>query len=98
MAEYVPEDVMVDILSRLPAKSLIRFKTVCKTWYNLVHQPDFTKLHLSRAIHSDERDLLASSPQQFLLYLGYDTSCEEHKLFSSSLTRRVLGRGYLFDI
>ncbi|GAB2298494.1 hypothetical protein Dimus_032557 [Dionaea muscipula] len=32
----LPEDVVVEILARLPVKSLIRFKCVCKRWLSLL--------------------------------------------------------------
>ncbi|KAM5580276.1 F-box/kelch-repeat protein [Rosa sericea] len=40
--------VIVDILSRLPAKSLLRFRCVCKAWRALVSDPYFIRKHLSR--------------------------------------------------
>lgn len=36
LSAYLPDDLMVDILTRLPLSSLLRFKTVCKSWYALV--------------------------------------------------------------
>ncbi|XP_060191488.1 F-box protein CPR1-like [Lycium barbarum] len=39
------DDVMIDILKRLPAKSLIRFKCVSKIWYSLINTPDFIYIH-----------------------------------------------------
>ncbi|XP_059626712.1 F-box/kelch-repeat protein At3g06240-like [Cornus florida] len=44
----LPDDLVTIILSRLPAKSLVRFKRVCKSWRNLFNQPHFVKMHLSR--------------------------------------------------
>ncbi|KAL3642422.1 hypothetical protein CASFOL_013237 [Castilleja foliolosa] len=41
----LPEDLMLCILSRLPVKTVIRFKSVCKPWYNLFSTPEFKKLH-----------------------------------------------------
>ncbi|KAL3726859.1 hypothetical protein ACJRO7_031716 [Eucalyptus globulus] len=48
MAESIPEDVVVDILLRLPAKSLVRFKCVCKRWRSLISDRAFAKWHLQR--------------------------------------------------
>ncbi|XP_062009188.1 F-box/kelch-repeat protein At3g06240-like [Rosa rugosa] len=39
--------VIVDILSRLPAKSLLRFRCVCKAWRALISDPYFIRKHLS---------------------------------------------------
>ncbi|CAN6205775.1 unnamed protein product [Urochloa humidicola] len=38
-AAYLPDDLIVDILSRLPAKSLCRFVCVSKSWHALVSGP-----------------------------------------------------------
>ncbi|PRQ52364.1 putative F-box domain-containing protein [Rosa chinensis] len=42
------ECVIVDILSRLPARSLLRFRCVCKAWRALISDPYFIRKHLSR--------------------------------------------------
>lgn len=36
----------MDILTRLLVKSILRFRSVCKSWYNLFRNPDFIKMHL----------------------------------------------------
>ncbi|KAA8548018.1 hypothetical protein F0562_004447 [Nyssa sinensis] len=43
--QQLPEDVMIDILSRLPVKSLMRFRSVCKKWYALIRNPSFITKH-----------------------------------------------------
>nr|AIG62927.1 S-locus F-box protein type-10 [Solanum pennellii] len=39
------DDVMINILKRLPAKSLIRLKCVSKSLYSLIKDPDFIFIH-----------------------------------------------------
>lgn len=41
----LPGDLMLNILSRLPVKSLCRFKCVCKAWQTLVVSPTFINMH-----------------------------------------------------
>ncbi|XP_058185591.1 F-box/kelch-repeat protein At3g06240-like [Rhododendron vialii] len=41
----LPEDLLMEILLRLPVKSLLRFKSVCKNWYALIQNPSFISLH-----------------------------------------------------
>ncbi|PRQ52350.1 putative F-box domain-containing protein [Rosa chinensis] len=41
------EDVIAEILARLPAKSLMRFRCVCKSWRALISDSYFVKKHLS---------------------------------------------------
>jgi F-box interacting protein len=40
----LPEDLICDILSRLPTKSLIRFMCVSRTWNSLIQDPYLTQL------------------------------------------------------
>nr|WRK57760.1 SLF4 protein [Citrus maxima] len=42
------DDMMTETLSRLPVKSLMRFKCVCKSWCDLVKDPNFIYRHLNR--------------------------------------------------
>lgn len=49
-----PTDIMLDILSRLPVKSLCRFRCVSKSWRSLVTDPDFVKIHLNKAFENVE--------------------------------------------
>ncbi|KAI9112659.1 hypothetical protein K1719_016325 [Acacia pycnantha] len=45
-APFLPEDIMVNILKRLPVKSLIRFQCVCKHWKNFLKTSSFVTDHL----------------------------------------------------
>ncbi|GKB34692.1 F-box associated domain containing protein [Tanacetum coccineum] len=61
--EDLPPNVTADVLSRLPVKTIIHCKCVCKNWRQLVSDSYFVNLHLSRSpagimIHHD------SSPQK----------------------------------
>ncbi|KAJ9551767.1 hypothetical protein OSB04_015812 [Centaurea solstitialis] len=47
--EDLPEELTIDILSRLPVKTIIHCKRVCKKWRNLVSDSSFVNLHLSRS-------------------------------------------------
>ncbi|KAK3025705.1 hypothetical protein RJ639_041710 [Escallonia herrerae] len=40
------EDVVTEILLMLPVKSLLRCKSVCKSWYTLITKPSFKTAHL----------------------------------------------------
>ncbi|KAK9072078.1 hypothetical protein SSX86_008510 [Deinandra increscens subsp. villosa] len=44
-----PTEIIEDIVSRLPVKSILRFRSVSKSWLSLISDPSFTKLHSSRA-------------------------------------------------
>ena len=47
MSDYLPNEVIIDILKRLPADSLIRCRCVCKSWYSLISIPHFITTHLN---------------------------------------------------
>lgn len=58
-------DIVEDILLRLPVKSLIRFKSVCKTWCFAISNPHFARAHLRR-----RRLEKPNSFQKLLLIVG----------------------------
>ncbi|GJS91160.1 F-box associated domain containing protein [Tanacetum coccineum] len=47
--EDFPENIIADILSRLPVKKVIHCKSVCKNWRELVSDSYFVNVHLSRS-------------------------------------------------
>ena len=50
MSDYMPTEVVVDMLSRLPVKTLIKFSCVSKTWFSLISTHDFITMHLNRTL------------------------------------------------
>ena len=46
---YLPREIVDEILSRLPIKSLLRFKTVAKSWNNTISTKEFVKAHLKNS-------------------------------------------------
>ncbi|XP_059670645.1 F-box/kelch-repeat protein At3g23880-like [Cornus florida] len=44
--QHIPEDLIIEIVSRLPIKSLIRFRCVCKYWFGLIRTSTFVSKHL----------------------------------------------------
>ncbi|PIA39614.1 hypothetical protein AQUCO_02600219v1 [Aquilegia coerulea] len=48
------DDILIEILSRLPAKSVVRFQCVSKRWQNIISDPVFRRLqyHRSKSIIS----------------------------------------------
>ncbi|KAG6409744.1 hypothetical protein SASPL_127786 [Salvia splendens] len=58
MSEYLPQDIVMKILSRLPPKSLIKFRCVSKSWYLMISTPYFINLHTQHALLSPKMMLL----------------------------------------
>ncbi|XP_075666013.1 F-box protein At2g21930-like [Castanea sativa] len=64
LSNYLPLEVIEEILVRLSAKSLLRFRSVCKKWYSLISNSRFATTHLDR---NNQRPSL-----YFLFGRGYD--------------------------
>ncbi|PON34523.1 F-box domain containing protein, partial [Parasponia andersonii] len=47
--ENLRREIIVDVLSRLTVKDLLRYRKVCKAWRSLIDGPDFIKIHLDRS-------------------------------------------------
>ncbi|XP_057793440.1 F-box protein At3g07870-like [Salvia miltiorrhiza] len=47
---YLPQEIIIDILSRLPIITILSCKCVCKSWNDLVKSSEFAESHLSRSV------------------------------------------------
>ncbi|XP_047943175.1 F-box/kelch-repeat protein At3g06240-like [Salvia hispanica] len=47
---YLPSEIVLDILSRLPTQDAMACKCVCKPWLVLLATPEFVNFHLSRSV------------------------------------------------
>ncbi|XP_059643044.1 F-box/kelch-repeat protein At3g06240-like [Cornus florida] len=50
MAVLLPDELVREILTRLPAKALLKFRCVCKSWCSLISSPDFITSNLNQTI------------------------------------------------
>lgn len=58
------EVLLLEILVRLPVKSLVRFKSVCKAWCATIASPHFVRLHLELARASSSSMVLVPRKYQ----------------------------------
>ncbi|XP_074267450.1 F-box protein At4g22390-like [Silene latifolia] len=61
-SRLLPEDLIIEILSRLSVKTLLRFKSASKSLFNLIISPEFVKLYLRRSpvVQNSSKILLRS--------------------------------------
>ncbi|KAL6202131.1 hypothetical protein ACLB2K_025842 [Fragaria x ananassa] len=87
--EYFHQEIILDILIRLPIKSLIKCTSVCKSWKFLIQNPSFIDSHHSPRIICDEQSgthlLLVQSvcSKRFCRLFDRDfVICEKEDLYS----------------
>lgn len=51
----MPDELVLEILLRLPVKSLLKFKCVCKDWHGIISGPSFIRMHLERSVSNQQR-------------------------------------------
>ncbi|KAL1825721.1 hypothetical protein ACET3Z_012499 [Daucus carota] len=44
----LPEEMVIEILCWLPVRTLLRFRSVCKSWLSIISQPNFIKAHMDK--------------------------------------------------
>lgn len=76
---HIPEDILTDILLRLPSKSLIRFRCVCKSWRDLIGSSGFGRSHLNRNVAKRSNSYLIAYHHSSIDEPGL----RQHSLFSN---------------
>ena len=59
----LPDEIVLDILSKLPVKSLLRFRCVCKPWYSSIANPNFISTHLHNHNHIHHHSYVTHIPR-----------------------------------
>ncbi|XP_062014431.1 F-box protein CPR1-like [Rosa rugosa] len=54
--DYFPQEIISNILIRLPIKSLIKCTSVCKSWKSLIQNPSFIDAHLSHTVSCNNQN------------------------------------------
>ncbi|KAL6541358.1 hypothetical protein OROHE_011066 [Orobanche hederae] len=91
MADCVfPEDILLCILTRLPLKPILRFKSVCKPWCRLFSSREFMKMHKGQ---------FSSDPQNQSFLIKRETlslwNIESDEATSSDLYHPFTGSHYM---
>ncbi|CAM0953993.1 unnamed protein product [Alopecurus aequalis] len=84
----LPDDMIFEVLLRLPVESILRFRAVCRAWAALFSSKDFCNLHMASA----KNKILPSEPK--LLLFSPMTTSDTTAVYSCSAS--VPQNGLLF--
>ncbi|XP_056697974.1 F-box/kelch-repeat protein At3g06240-like isoform X2 [Spinacia oleracea] len=82
-SKMLPEEMIVEVLLRLPAKSVGRFRCVSNRWSCLLTEPQFIKSHLNRIKQhpTTEEPIFFCSPDSGIFYSTQLNNAIAHHLF-----------------
>ncbi|PHU10063.1 hypothetical protein BC332_21923 [Capsicum chinense] len=99
---HLPEQIVEEILSRLPLRSLLRFKCLSKIWEALILDPYFHKMMMHQSPDSNSQKLLIrkmfgdTAPSRFKFYSSSLSTFEDVQQLDPPLTHYV-GRYHIFS-
>ncbi|XP_023926061.1 putative F-box protein At3g52320 [Quercus suber] len=70
----LPRDIVLNILTRLPAKLVIRFRCVCKPWNSSITTPYFISTHLNNFAHDHDHDNDNDNGDGYIIHMPWDTN------------------------
>ncbi|GLT62030.1 hypothetical protein SLA2020_346970 [Shorea laevis] len=103
MAKDLPKDLISNVLHRLRAKSLLRFRCVSRSWCSIIDDPLFVRSHLHRdfnfIVHGHHKKL--RQMQMFTMYLcphdnivgDHILPLKDHEFILDSMTLRGSSNG-----
>jgi hypothetical protein len=82
--DFLPDEIVTQILIRLPIKSIITSICVCKTWKSIIQNPTFISTHLHHSSTTNHLLLFSissGSEQIYALHNDDDNDFTEHTRF-----------------
>ncbi|KAM0865606.1 hypothetical protein ACQ4PT_043154 [Festuca glaucescens] len=61
-SSMLPDELMTEVLMRLPVKSILRFRAVCRSWAAALSSEEFCSLHMAKAEAEAAPKLIFISP------------------------------------
>lgn len=68
MSDYVSEDLIIEIFTRLPPKSLLRFRSLFKSWCSRIRSPSFIRKYI---LQSPKKILFVHAHREGLVGIKY---------------------------
>ncbi|KAL1814596.1 hypothetical protein ACET3Z_017170 [Daucus carota] len=95
----LPAELLAEIVSRTPARTIVYCKSVCKKWRNILSESYFANLHLSRSseefiIHQGSRD----DEYAILTLIELEDESEQHDIHPDPLMRFDLGLNFECEV
>lgn len=91
-----PTEILIEILSYLPVKSLLRFRCVCKEWNKLVQNPLFINAHLEKRIPNSLLIINSSTTDQKACFSLFNAETS-NETFQSELPMKA-NLGYKLSV
>ncbi|XP_050282191.1 F-box protein CPR1-like isoform X2 [Quercus robur] len=79
----LPHDIVLNILTRLPAKSAIRFRCVSKTWDSSITTPNFISTHLNNFAHDHDND----NGDGYIIHMPWNTNSSNRAVCTVAFDR-----------
>ncbi|KAL4570168.1 hypothetical protein LXL04_025819 [Taraxacum kok-saghyz] len=100
--EDLPDEFVVDILSRLPVKTIIHCKCICKKWLDLISYSYFKNLHFSRSpptllIHHNSVRNDSDNQPGILTWVEVEDDPDHHHLHHDPLMNLNLNLSPIFQ-
>ncbi|XP_035544337.1 F-box/kelch-repeat protein At3g23880-like [Juglans regia] len=65
MSDFLPNEVVIEILARLPVKTVARCRRVCKKWCSVISGNSFITTHINRSLSTSRDNSKSSSLRLF---------------------------------
>ncbi|KAM7485147.1 hypothetical protein LguiA_001156 [Lonicera macranthoides] len=89
----LPDEITEEILVRLPASSLLRFKLACKHWQSSISDPNFVGKHLSHVLSLDLDDQSNNNHHKLIIFNSTTASALhsiDYESFNDAATTKQL--------
>ncbi|XP_047941811.1 F-box protein At3g07870-like [Salvia hispanica] len=87
--KYLPSEIVVEILSRLPTRAAMACKCVCKPWLGLLATPEFVNSHMSRSVLGIAVETRSLSYETIEFVDELDLNFDEEHLWDVTLSFRL---------